>query len=330
MKKNIWLMAVLLALALTAGCNLKVIQLNKRLDRWDKMLARGENPDKMYDFARKSIYFFLINPVFQRSKETVVTEQERLIFHRRMTSMQVFMIDYHARKALEAVDRPGPDWELGQTHWIKADSCTLGRVPGYRTDFSLVHVQAGYDKLTEDLVLHPEKYSQMVRDYPGLMAGLRKMSRFRFLEAEKYFAAGRYDLALDNYLKVFTRDMENFASADLQVRLLTGRGVKQTVGHRFMQERYRQTFENNRGEAHDMTMASISRVVEEKGQEAADSALYESAADIAKNFHITTEQNLDFYYYVQAFHNGNLPEYLRNWRHVVLEGQKPLRPQYSE
>ena len=88
MRKSTWLLIALLAVSLTAGCNLKVYQLERRLERWETMQRKATDSEKMARFATESILFFLRNPLFQRTQEATISQQDRLNFNRRLTSMQ--------------------------------------------------------------------------------------------------------------------------------------------------------------------------------------------------------------------------------------------------
>lgn len=330
MKRTCWLFAALLVLSVSAGCNLKVYQLEKRIERWEAMQRKDTDPEKMASFARESILFFLRNSQLQRTKEATVSQQERLNYHRILTSMQVYLISLHAGRAVAAVDRPDPDWELGRAEWILADSLTLGRIPGHPTQFVMVHVQEGYEDLVHELILHPENYEQDTRDYPGLIEALRTMSRFMFLEATRELSAGQLEVAIEKFGQVFIRDFDNFPPADRTVRGFTGQGIRELVIRNFWKNRLGQTFDNDRMEAFSMISQAMQQLGEDLGEQAADSLLEVAVVSVAENFRISNEQATDFYYYIRSIQQGNLPEYVRLWRHQVLEGKKPLRAPNSE
>ncbi|MBW7997839.1 MAG: hypothetical protein FVQ81_14970 [Candidatus Glassbacteria bacterium] len=324
------IMAVMLAVTLSAGCNLKVNQLNKRLDRWRSMQSKQADPEKLYEFARESLLFFLKNPALQRTKEAVISQQERINYHRKLTQMQMYLMSYHARKATEAVEGPSPDWELGRLEWGKADAVANGKVPDHPTTYLMVHIQEGYDKLVEQLVLHPEEYDQMARDFPGVMQALREMSRFKYLEAVNLLARDQRELAIEVYIKVFTRDTENFPIADRVVRDFTGQGIRELIFRRFYKERYRQSFENDRMDIYSAAATQIAQIAQDQGEAAADSMIFEVMTNVGESFQISVEQAMNFYYVVRSVQDGNLPEYLRLYRHQVLQGQKPLRAPFAE
>ncbi len=330
MKRTYWLCAALLALMVSAGCNLKVYQLEKRIERWEAMQRKDTSPEKMAAFATESILFFLRSSQLQRTKEAEVSQQERLNYHRKLTSMQVYLVSLHAGRAVAAVDRTDPDWELGRAEWTLADSLTMGKIPGHETQFSMVHVREGYKELVHELVLHPENYDQTTRDYPGLIEALRTMSRFVFLEAGNELSAGRLDVAIEKFGQVFTMDFENFPAADRTVRALAGLGIRELVIRNFWVDRYQQTFESDRMEAFSMVSEGLGQLAQDMGEEAVDSLMDEIFDRVSDNFHTSGEQTADLYYYVRSFQQGNLPEYLRLWRHQVLEGRKPLRAPFSE
>jgi hypothetical protein len=330
MKRTYWLCAALLALSVSAGCNLKVYQLEKRIGRWESMQRKDTKPEKMAAFATESILFFLRSSQLQRTQEADISQQARLNYHRKLTSMQVYLVSLHASRAVAAVDRPDPDWELGQAEWILADSLTLGRIPGHSTQFSMVHVQEGYNALVNELILHPENYDQTTRDFPGLIQALRTMSRFVFLEANKNLAAGQLDLAIEKFEQVFSMDFENFAAADRTVRSFTGQGIRAKVVSNFWRDRYQQTFESDRMEAYSMVSEGLGQLAQDLGEEAVDSMMNVVFNNVSENFRTTGEQTADLYYYIRSVQQGNLPEYMRLWRHQVLEGNKPLRAPFSE
>lgn len=322
--------AILLALAFASGCSLKVNQINRRIDRWHSMQEDQADPQKMYDFATQSLMFFLNSGELQRTNEAVVSQQERLALHREMSSMQMYLLSWHASRALEAVEKPDPDWQLGRLEWSRADTVAKGRLPGRTTPFNMVFIQEGYNELVRNLILRPDEYNQMTRDFPGLMKALRQMSRFKYLEAEKLLAEGQRDKAVDNYLKVFTMDTENFPAADRLVRQFTGQGIKETAIWQFHHERAVQVFDNSRYDIFTTASGHLSQIAEEQGDEAADSMMYEVMSETSKTFAITPEQTMDVYYCVQTEQNGNLPEYLRLYRSQVLEGQRPIKPQIAQ
>ncbi len=330
MKKSYLLFAALLSLSVSAGCNLKLYQLDKRIERWETMRRKGADPEKMAAFATESILFFLRSPQLQRTKEATISQQERLNYHRKLTPMQLYLVSLHAGRAVAAVDRPDPDWELGRAQWILADSLTLGKIPGHPTQFTMVHVQKGYKKLVHELILHPENYEQDNRDFPGLIDALRTMSRYMFLDARREFSRGRLDLALEKFEQVFCRDFDDFAAADRTVRDYTGQGIREMVIRNFWVDRYQKNFDNDRMEAFSMITQGSEQISEEMGEEAADSVMEEVFAGTAANYNTSSEQAADLYYYVRSLHQGNLPEYMRLWRHKVLKGKKPLRAPYEQ
>jgi len=330
MKRIYWLCAALLALSVSAGCNLKVYQLEKRIERWEAMQRKDTNPEKMASFARESILFFLRSPQLQRTQETEISQQERLNYHRKLTTMQVFLISLHAGRAVAAVDRPDPDWELGKAEWILADSLSLGKIPGNPTQFSMVHVQEGYKELVQELILHTENYEQTVRDFPGLIEALRTMSRFMFLEASKNLADGRLDEAIEKFGQVFCRDFDNYAAADRTVRGFTGQGIRELVIRNFWVDRYSTNFDSDRMEAFSLVGQALEQLAQGVEEEITDSLMDGIFSNVSENFHTTGKQTADLYYYVRSVQQGNLPEYMRLWRHQVLEGKKPLRAPFSE
>ena len=232
---------------------------------------------------------------------------------------------YHASKAVAAVERSDPDWKLGRSEWIKADTLAMGRIPGQPTQFPLVHVQKGYNDLVEELTLHPENYEQYKRDYPGLIEALSTMSRFAFLEGREAFESGRLELALEKFGKVLGRDTRNFSTADRILREYTGRGIRETTIRNFWQRRYRESFESERGNAYMSITQELQRIAEAQGEEMADSLMESVAGNAGGEYRASAQQMMDWYYYSSAYQEGNLPEYLRIWRPQVLEGQKPLK-----
>jgi hypothetical protein len=170
----------------------------------------------------------------------------------------------------------------------------------------------------------------MVRDFPGLMQALREMSRFKYLEARMYLDSGQLTLALENCLNVFTRDIENFPTADRIVRNYTGQNIREMLNRRFWIDRYKTSFETDRMDIYGTATQALGEISAEEGEETADSMMYEVMTRVGENFQIEPEQAMDLYYYVQSLQNGNLPGYMRIWRHQVLQGHKPIRAPFTE
>ena len=115
-RKLMFLGACVLILMVVSGCRLNLIRLNKRLDRWHSLKEKASVENKV-SFARKSLLFFLKTTDFQRGRESLVTEAERLRYHERMCDMQVFLIDYHAGRALSFLKKSEEDWERATAEW---------------------------------------------------------------------------------------------------------------------------------------------------------------------------------------------------------------------
>ena len=322
------LVASVLVLALAvgaAGCKLKINRLEKRLDRWQSMQSNDSDPEKKYRFARESAIFFLISDELQRIRDAIVTEQERLTYHRQMAQMQIFMIDYHASKALAAISVNSPDWELGRTEWAKADTLCQGQLPGYPTTYRLVHIQRGYENFLIEIATQPGQYERLERDFTGLMAAFRKMSEFKFREAEHYLDQGYYDLAIENYLLVLCRDGDRFHSANQAVERLTGRSIRQTYDYHAWVKRAQDSYEGDCMELYHFVENTIAQMAKDVGEDSARTNEPAIAAAYADRYNVAPEQVIDIYYFAKTRADGTLPQSLLRWAPEVLRGQKALR-----
>ena len=231
MKKRLLLILVLLPCLAVTGCRLSINRLNKRIDRWESIKKDGFT-EKNVKFARETLFYFLNTVDFQRSRESLVSEGERLQYHQKLSALQVFLMDYHAAQALAHVEKG--DWPAADREWARADSLTRGLIAGYKQpQYRMVLLQQGYDEYLRQVSWQGERYDRMERDFPGLMAAMRKMSEYQFHKAEKLLAEGEWKEALNHYLLVFKRDTENFSMADNTVYRLAGQNVRQIYDRHF-------------------------------------------------------------------------------------------------
>ncbi|MFH1071407.1 MAG: hypothetical protein V1794_17445 [Candidatus Glassbacteria bacterium] len=323
-KLLIWALSALV-LAGAGGCKLKINRLEKRIERWQSMQGRDIDPEKKYRFARESAIFFLTNDEFQRPREAVVSDQDRLNYHRKLAQMQIYIIEYHAGRALAAISGDSPDWELGRAEWARADTLTLGRLPGFTTTYRLVHIQSGYQAYLTEIALQPGRYERLERDFGGLMSAFRLMSEFKLREAENFMSQGYYDLAIDNYLLVFCRDPEHFERADQAVKRLTGKTVRETYEYQAWLQRAVASFDSDRMELYTNVQGQIAQMAKEVGEDSARANEAGFAVAFAERYKITPEQAVDIYYYSKTGIDGTLPAYLLQWAPEVLRGQKALR-----
>ncbi|OGG00732.1 MAG: hypothetical protein A3F83_14675 [Candidatus Glassbacteria bacterium RIFCSPLOWO2_12_FULL_58_11] len=327
MKKMILGLTLALTLAGLAGCHLSVYRLDKRLEKWNSMKDRSSVAvEKKVRFARESITFFLTNTDFQRSKEIVISEAERLTYHRRMCSMQVFLMDYYASRALACQELSPPDWQEGREEWNLADTVAFGKLPGLQSVYVLVHLQFGYSKYIRDIAENGDLYERMERDYPGLMAALRKMSEFQFRYAEYLMDQGRREEAIEAYLKVFVRDPENFVKAERIVKNITGRGIRENYNRQFWAGRSAEGFDRTRSEIYSMVDNVAARIEHESGADSVQAKLPGELTLLAENFQVVPEQLEDVYYYTLHERQGTLTQYVLLMRTHILKGYPPLKP----
>jgi len=330
MLKRTVLMITVLALSLGAtGCRLSVNRLNKRLDRWQSLSQKEGNTERKVKFARESLAFFLNTVDFQRSKETLVSEAERLQYHEKLSGMQVFLLDYHAGQALKAAE--AGDWTTGDLEWARADSLSRGNIPTIpQTTYKMVLLQAGYDEFLRQISSQGEIYNRLEFRFPGLMDGFRKMSRFQYLKAEKLFAENEWEQALKHYLLVFKRDPQDFALAEGRVRFLAGKNTRQVYERQFQWDRTVEGYESLCmdlfGIVDDQIMAARNELGEDKWQE----KLPEIWKQMGLQYKLAPEQAADVYFMTKHTREGTLPAYISMWRYDILRGYRPVLLDISE
>jgi tetratricopeptide (TPR) repeat protein len=327
MKKLIILFSLALAGANLTGCHINVIRLDNRIEKWHSMKEKKKaSAESMVKFANETIYFFLTTIDFQRSREAVIDDAVRLGYHHKLTSIQVFLIDYYARRALEAISGQEKDWEQAALEWARADSLTYGFLPRHEHTFKLVLIDDGYARYIQDIAYQGERYNRMERDYPGLMNAFRKMGAYKFRLAEHLMEQGRRVEALEAYLLVFKRDPENFARAEKAVKDMTGNTIREIQVRRFTADIAMEGFLNLRYELYGSAEGVMANIRAEQGDEAAEQMFPEIMAELAQNFRISPEQAADIYYSTKSEIEGTLPEYIHLWRHEILQGQEPQQP----
>lgn len=329
MRKPVLLLLLLVLTTAASGCRLNVNRLNKRIDRWQTLRAKEGDTGRKVKFARESLTFFLNTLDFQRSRETLVTEAERLQFHEKMSSMQVFLMDYHASLALEAANRG--DWTAGDLEWSRADSLSRGSIPEIEpTTYKMVLLQSGYSKYVEEISAQGDIADRMEFRFPGVTACFRKMSRFQFLKAEKLYAEGNWEQALKHYMLVFKRDPENFSLADSRVRFISGKNSRETFLRYFLWNRMLDSFDATSIEVFGIIENQIMAARQELGEEKWEEKLPSIWEEMSKQFNMTPEQIADVYFLSKHMHDGSLPAYMSLWRYDVLRGNRSKLESYSE
>ncbi|MBN2287847.1 MAG: hypothetical protein JXQ83_00845 [Candidatus Glassbacteria bacterium] len=327
MKKLSLILCLLIVLPLAEGCRLKVRRLNKRIARWESLEKKGTVEQKV-KFAKESLFFFLNTEDLQRGRETLVTEAERLRYHQIMSRMQVFLIDYHAGRALEYLDRDN-DWEAAAAEWAKADSLTYGFLPGARTQYTMALLQTGYDEYLRQISWEGFRYGRLERQFPGLMAAFRKMSEYQFRLAGRLESQGRLDEAIEHYLLVFRRDPDNFVKANRSLKLHTGRIIREFYDKQFRRKVALDGFNNQRMELYGMVAQQLEAAYQSLG-DSADLVLPDIIASMAERLKDTPERIMDLYLISRNESEGTLNQYLSLWRYKVLKGQEPIKPRYRE
>ncbi len=326
MKKLILLFTLALAGANLTGCHINVIRLDNRIEKWQSLKKKKASPESMVRFANETIYFFLTTIDFQRSKEAVINDAKRLRYHHKLTSMQVFLIDYYAKRALEAISGEEKDWERAALEWARADSLTYGFLPRHEHTFRLVLFDDGYTRYIREIAYQGERYNRLERDYTGSMDAFRKMSAYKSRLAEHLMEQGRRVEALEAYLLVFKRDPENFARAEKAVKNMTGDTIREIQNRRFAADIAMQNFLSVRGEIYGTIGSAMADIGAEQGDEAIEQIFPEILAGLAQNFNISPEQAADLYYFTKSEIEQTLPEYIHLWRHEILKGQEPKQP----
>jgi hypothetical protein len=240
--------------------------------------------------------------------------------------MQIFLIDYYATRALEAISGEEKDWERAAVEWAKADSLTHGFLPGYEHTFTLVLFDDGYAKYIQDIAQQGEIYNRMERDYAGSMDALRKMSEYKFRLAEHLMEQGRRVEAFEAYLLVFKRDPENFARAEKAVKELTGKSTREIQEQYFRADNAMANYNALRRDIYGLAENAIMRIRSEYGDEAVEGMFPEIIGKLAVDFNISPEQAADIYYSTKSEIDGTLPEYIHLWRYEILKGQEPQKP----
>lgn len=327
MKKLVILFTLALVAVNLTGCRINVIRLDNRIEKWHSMKEKKKaSQESMVKFANKTIYFFLTTIDFQRSREAVVAEAERLGYHNKLTSPQIFLIDYYAGRALEEVSGEEKDWELAAVEWARADSLTRGFLPKHEHTFRLVLIDDGYERYIREIAQQGERYNRMERDYPGLMDAFRKISEYQFRLAGHLMEQGRRVEALEAYLLVFKRDPENFTVAEKAVKEMTGNTIREIQDHRFAADIAMNGFLSFSDEIYGMAGNAMAGARAQQGDEAAEQMFPTIISELAQNFEISPEQTADIYYYRKSEMEGTLPEYIHLWRHEILKGQEPRQP----
>jgi tetratricopeptide (TPR) repeat protein len=327
MRKFNLLLCVLIILPLAVNCQLKIRRLNKRIERWESLNKKGTVEQKA-KFARESLVLFLNTVDVQRGRETLVSEAERMRYHQSMSRMQVFLIDYHASRALEFLEQD-KDWAKAAAEWAKADSLTRGRIPGAPTIYLMVLLQKGYDYYLKELSVDGFRYQMMERQFPGLMRAFRKMSEYQFRLAKHLESLGEQDEAIEHFLLVSRRDPQNFGEANRRVKHHTGKVIREIYDERY---RYNLALEGYNGLRREM-YSMVEQQMEGARQSFGDSAdlyLPEIVAMMAKQYNETPERVMDVYLITKNELQGTLNQYLSLWRHQILKGQDPIKPVYIE
>ncbi|MEA1996868.1 MAG: hypothetical protein U9N45_04490, partial [Gemmatimonadota bacterium] len=267
MRKTILFCACTLILTAATGCRINIIRLNNRIERWESVKKKSSIEDKV-KFARESLLFFLNTTDFQRGRETLVSEAERLTYHRLTSGMHVFLLDYHAGLALGYLEKGAEDWELAAAQWAKADTLARGLIPGQASRFRMVLLQKGYEQYLKEISAQGFRYDRMEKSWPGLMEAFRKMSEYQFRLAEHLYAQGLLDEAIEHYLLVFRRDPANFSMAENRVKYLTGRTIREIYDRRRAQEISSENYNNMRFEV----FSSVDGMLSEAKHEYGDSA----------------------------------------------------------
>lgn len=328
MNKHMLLLPFLLLCLTVSGCRVSINRLNKRIDRWESIRKDGFTRSNVR-FARETLFYFLNTVDFQRSGEALVTESERLQYHRKLGDIQVFLLDYHATQALEHLD--SGDLEAADLEWARADSLSQGFLPAYKTPvYKMVLLQRGYDEYLRQISWEGERYNRLERDFPGLMAAFRKMSEFQFRKAEKYYAEGEWRQALEHYLLVFKRDREHYPRAENAVKRLAGKNMRQIYDRRFRLMEITQGYISMRMELYSTAENQIMAAQNELGEERWEEMLPDIWAEIGKRFSCAPEQAADVYYLLKHEMEGTLPVYIGLWRHDVLKGRPPAMTHLSE
>jgi len=313
MRKLNLLLCVLIVLSLGASCRLKIRQLHK------EQKAR---------FARESLIFFLNAVDLQRGRETLVTEAERLRYHQIMSRMQVYLIAYHAGRALQFLQAE-KDWQSAAVEWARADSLTRGQVPGTRTAYKMVLLQHGYEQNLKEISAQGYRYKRMERQFPGLMRAFRKMSEYQYLLAKHLDSQGRIEEAIEHYLLVFRRDPQNFAEANRRVKQVTGRVIREIYDQQYRAALTAQSYQSTRMELFSMVEDQMAMARQEFG-DSADMYLPDIIATMAERYDDTPERVMDLYLMTKNEMDGTLNQYVSLWRHQVLRGQKPIKGVFLE
>ncbi|HUU29493.1 MAG TPA: hypothetical protein VM123_16950 [archaeon] len=321
-RKILFLVCCALILLVAAGCRLNIIRLNNRIDRWQSMKKKSSVEGRVR-FANQSLFFFLTTVDFQRSRETLVTEAERLHYHQRLADMQVFLMDYYAGRALSFLSEGKEDWERAAAEWAKADSLTLGRIPGYPTGYTMVLILSGYPHYLRQISGLGSRYDRTEKQFPGLMEAFRKMSEYQFRLAEHLEQQGLRDNAIDHYLLVFKRDPENFNRADRRIKQLTGCNIREIYDMQAEIETARKSYEAFSYDLYGMAQNQLNAAREQLG-DSAEQALPQIWDNLAKYYKISMEQAADIYLYTENESNGTLPEYVSLVRYQILRGQKSI------
>ncbi len=327
MRKFNLLLCVLIILLLAASCQLKIRRLNKRIERWESLKQKGTIEQKV-KFARESLILFLNTVDVQRGRETLVTEAERLRYHHLMSRMQVFMIDYHASRALEFLEED-KDWKKAAAEWAKADSLTRGRIPGTRTIYLMVLLQSGYEEYLKQISWEGFRYERMERQFPGLMRAFRKMSEYQFRLAKHLESLGEQDEAIKHYLLVFRRDPQNFGEACRRLKHLTGKVIREIYDEHYRHNLALKGYNSLRMELYGMMEQQMQGARQSFG-DSADLYLPEIIAMMAEQYNETPERVMDVYLITKNEMEGTLNQYLSLWRHQILKGQDPVKPVYFE
>lgn len=327
MRKFNLLLCVLIILSLAASCQLKIRRLNKRIERWESLEKKGTIEQKV-KFARESLILFLNTVDVQRGRETLVTEAERLHYHHLMSRMQVFMIDYHASRALEFLEED-KDWKKAAAEWAKADSLTRGRIPGARTIYLMVLLQSGYEEYLMQISWEGFRYERMERQFPGLMRAFRKMSEYQFRLAKHLESLGEQDEAIEHYPLVFRRDPQNFGEANRRLKHLTGKVIREIYVEHYMHNLALKGYNSLRMELYGMVEQQMQGARQSFG-DSADLYLPEIIAMMAEQYNETPERVMDVYFITKNEMEGTLNQYLSLWRHQILKGQDPVKPVYFE
>ncbi|MCE5272896.1 hypothetical protein LLH00_16575 [bacterium] len=330
MLKRTVILLILLALGLGAsGCRLSVNRLNKRLDRWESLRNKEGDTERKVKFARESLAFFLNTLDFQRSKETLVSEAERLQYHEKMSGMQVFLLDYHAGLAMQAAE--AGDWATGDLEWARADSLSRGNISTLpQTTYKMVLLQAGYDEYLRQISSQGDIYNRLEFRFPGLMEGFRKMSRFQYLKAEKLFAETEWEQALKHYLLVFKRDPQDFALAEERVRFLSGKNTRQVYERQFQWDRIVESYDAMSIDLFGITEEQIMSAQTELGADKWQEKLPDIWKQMGTQYKMQPEQAADVYFMIKHLREGTLPAYISLWRYDVLRGNRPAMLDISE